>query len=62
MRLLFPNKSNLCLQKELGCSLAVICTRTNNKLEMTMARAGILWLLGVPVTVIILLALFTDFI
>jgi len=27
-----------------------------------MVRAGILWLLGVPITVIILIALFTNFI
>jgi hypothetical protein len=29
-------------------------------MEPTMARAGILWLLGVPVTIIVLLALFTE--
>jgi hypothetical protein len=27
-----------------------------------MARAGILWLLGVPLTIIVLLALFTNII
>jgi hypothetical protein len=42
--------------------LALIYTRTNNKLEIAMARAGILWLLGVPLTIIVLLALFTDII
>jgi hypothetical protein len=31
-------------------------------MEPTMARAGILWLLGVPVTIIVLLALFTNII
>jgi hypothetical protein len=31
-------------------------------MEPTMIRAGILWLLGVPLTIIVLLALFTDII